>query len=102
MQDSYTLIFNRNGTVSLSGIGQPKATLHHATNDIVVLKVPGHKYWVGIGMDWGYAPVEFQVYQLTGGSKVPDLEDEETFSIPFANHVRAVRVVQFDAKKGGK
>ena len=30
--------------------------------DSIVVKWPGHKYWVGHNMDWEYAPVRTQVF----------------------------------------
>lgn len=47
-----------------SGVDQPRATLHHLTREWAVFKVPGRTYWRGIGIERGYAGVDFQVVKI--------------------------------------
>lgn len=57
--------------VDVFGVDVPSAVLHHgdlAKSNVVVLKVPGHKYWTGIGMDWGYEPASFWVMERGTGN----------------------------------
>lgn len=40
--------------------------------NFIVVKIPGHKYWGGIGMDQNYAPASFQVYGVLDRGVLPD------------------------------
>jgi hypothetical protein len=33
-------------------------------DDVVVIKVNGHKFWSAIGKSWKFAPAQYGVYQL--------------------------------------
>jgi hypothetical protein len=48
-----------------------KAQLWQLTSDTITVKVPGGKYWMGIGLPQGYAPAKFVVYRIVEGSYTP-------------------------------
>lgn len=91
---TYGLTFRRDDLVTLEGYDQPLAAIHWSDKNTLVIKVPGHTYWRGIGMARGYAAAEFQVYERVSG----------TFPERGANgFVRAERVATFPVTrdKGG-
>lgn len=57
-------------TVRRSRYGD-KAVLWQIGRDTITVKVPGGKYWVGIGCAQGYAPAKFVVYRIVEGSYTP-------------------------------
>ena len=62
---SFLIIKTQTNKVKVQGVHQPDADLIAYENETLVLKVPGHSYWVGRCMERGYAPTEFQVYRPT-------------------------------------
>ena len=67
---SLLIIHTKTKKVSWQGVHQPEGDLIAYNNDILVIKVPGHSYWVGRFMERGYAPTEFQVFSAQ--SATPD------------------------------
>lgn len=72
------------------GIEQPTAKVHWITpNGTLVLKVPGHPYWVSRGKPQGYAGAEFQVYQIQSvldrGEQWYRVKASRTLTLPIRN-----------------
>ena len=61
---SLLIIDTKTRKVKWHGVHQPEADLIAYNNDILVIKVPGHSYWVGRCMDRGWAPAEYQVFSV--------------------------------------
>ena len=59
---SLLIIQTKTKKVSWQGVHQPEGDLIAYNNDLLVVKVPGHSYWVGRFMERGYAPSEYQVF----------------------------------------
>lgn len=70
---------NGSGTWDRGGIEQPGGEIIHEGNmdalnqfkvrlpigpEVVVLKVPGHSYWTGIGMPRSYAGATIQIFEV--------------------------------------
>ena len=76
VQTRYTLHIYGN-QCSLSGYTQKDSEVISHTRTSLVLKVKGGNYWAGQGIT-GYAPAEFQVYDLTHAEKrkiAPGIKD---------------------------
>lgn len=73
------------GRAQVVGIEQPSTTHVHAlsTTGLLVLKVPGHKYWSRRGAQ-GYAGAELQVY------RIQEVKESDEFSTT----VRAERLME--------
>jgi len=76
-------------TAGLGGIDQPDAKMIKRVGDIMVLKVPGYKYWAQLppGPTHSYAPAEYQVYSIT---------KTETFGL--LETIEAERLVDFPVR----
>lgn len=61
---SLLIIDTKTRKVKHHGVHQPEADLIAYNNDILVMKMPGHSYWVGRFMERGYSPTEFQVFSV--------------------------------------
>ena len=58
--------------VDFSGLDQPEADLIQWFNGTMIIKVPGHTHWRGIGMERGYTPAAIEVW------RVIELKEHET------------------------
>ena len=76
---------------SVGGIDQPDAPIVKRTENILVLKVPGHKYWSQLppGPTHGYAPAEYQVYSIT-----------KTETAGLLETIEAERLVDYPVREG--
>ena len=61
---SLLIIDTKTRKVTWQGVHQPEADLIAYNNDVLVIKVSGHSYWVGRFMERGYAPTQFQVFSV--------------------------------------
>ena len=69
---------------------QPEADLIAYNNDVLVIKVPGHSYWVGRGMDRGWSPAEYQVFSVESA-----MTDSNTLEIT----ARATHLLSFPVRQ---
>lgn len=66
MNHIYTLLIRKpEGKASVVGFDQPDAEIVLHKEDIIIIKVPGHKYWCQRppGPTHAYKPVIYQVYK---------------------------------------
>ena len=75
--------------VKLHGRDAPEADLVAYNNDLLVIKVPGHSYWVGLGMARGYAGTEYQIFRAVSA-----------ISNSVEVSVSATKLLSFPARKG--
>lgn len=64
-------------SATLDGIDQPRAKVVFWMQiedgpQCIVLRVPGYKYFSGLGRPWHYAPAQFQVYTIQKREGVGD------------------------------
>lgn len=60
---SYRMSISEDGTARVSGIDYGPMKVHKITNDHVVVKNRGHKYWSSIGRQ-GYSASRFIVFRI--------------------------------------
>lgn len=87
---SLLIIRTKTKKVEWHGVHQPEADLIAYNNDILVIKVPGHSYWVGRFMERGYAPAEYQVFSAQSATT-----DTNTLEIL----VRVTELLSFPARQ---
>ena len=87
---SLLIIKTKNKKVTWHGVHQPEADLIAYNNDLLVIKVPGHSYWVGRCMAREYAPTEFQVFSVQSA-----ITDSNTLEIS----VTAAKLLSFPARQ---
>ena len=87
---SLLIIKTKTKKVEWHGVHQPEADLIAYNNDLLVIKVPGHSYWVGRCMERGYAPTEFQVFSVQSA-----MTDSNTLEIS----VTATKLLSFPARQ---
>ena len=61
---SLLIIRTKTRKVDWHGVHQPEADLIAYNNDILVIKVPGHSYWMGRCMERGWSPTQFHVFSV--------------------------------------
>ncbi len=75
---NFTITIREDGRVTRHGLETPRQTkvVARGTNSdgeyVIVIKVPGHTYWRGIGIPRGYAGVEYEVLAVRGESRLGD------------------------------
>ena len=62
---SFLIINTQTNKVTVQMVDQPEADLIAYENETLVIKVPGHSYWVGRCMERGWSPAAYQVYKPT-------------------------------------
>ena len=87
---SLLIIRTKTKKVTWHGVHQPEGDLIAYNNDILILKVPGHSYWVGRCMERGYAPTEFQVFSVQSA-----ITDSNALEIS----VTAAKLLSFPARQ---
>jgi len=90
MADHYTIVHRTDTAMAgIQGFDQPDAKVVYFHNAVMVLKVPGHKYWTQLPPDsMSYAPAEFQVYMI-----------ESTQDVGLIQRHRATRLCQFPVRE---
>lgn len=64
--------YRTGGPVNRTGVETPHGTITVARNeDIIVIKIPGYRYWSGRG-ESKYAAAEFEVYRVEPGHILGD------------------------------
>ena len=87
---SLLLINTKTKKVRFHMVHQPEAELIAYNHDVLIIKVPGHSYWVGRGMERGYAPTAFQVFSVQSA-----MTDTNTREIS----VTAAKLLSFPARQ---
>lgn len=71
------------GTVVRQGVETPKGTrLVKRDGDTLVVKVPGHSFWVGLNLPHKYASAEYEVYRVLNDTGATTVEVERLTSFP--------------------
>lgn len=70
------------GKAKINGRGMPMSRVVKRTKEVVVLKVPGHKYWSS-RCQQGYAPAEFKVFRvvLDDGTSTIEVHEITSFDV---------------------
>jgi hypothetical protein len=59
-----------------------KLTVVARTDDTLVLKESGHRYWQGLRMERGYAPARFRVFRIESQGDWAEVQATEIVQFP--------------------
>ncbi len=75
------LVIDKDNSVRLPGIDLgAKVELTQRNDKYLVIKIPGHLFWVGLFMPWKYAPVEYKVFKILSTDSKTSLQVDEIIS----------------------